>query len=148
MNLLGSDGAYALLVLFGAFAVGVHAYSLYGQRVPGREEKDANELLAAMALPRMAGKASFRKGFTFYLAANEALYLVLTSSSIILELSLEALGRGDMVGALSTDRKLNPIVPVLASSVIITASQLRPLAEVERAIRAGNCSAGLSDRAF
>lgn len=135
MDVFGPTGTYILIVALGAFAVGVHSFSMYGQRVPTQRGGAPRDPISALALPTVAGQNAFRRGYAAYLLANEVLYTLLISSTIILELSLSALGKSDMVGALSSSEPLNPIVPILASTVVITASQLRPFAQIERAIR-------------
>ncbi len=135
MDILGPTGTYLLIVALAAFAVGVHAYSMYGQRVPQGKDSAVRDPLNALTLPTVAGQTAFRRGFAAYLVANELLYFLLISSSIILELSLNAIGKAELVGALSSDNPLNTIVPILASTVVITASQLRPFSRVEHSIR-------------
>ncbi len=135
MDILGPTGTYMLIVALAAFAVGVHSYSMYGQRVPVEKGSPVRDPLNALALPTVAGQNSFRRGFAAYLIANEMLYILLISSSIILELSLNAIGKAELVGALSSDNPLNTIVPILASTVVITASQLRPFSRIEHSIR-------------
>lgn len=136
MNLLDPTTAYVLLVIFGAVAIGVHAYSLYGQRIVDPAEDRSDDPLATLSLLVVVGRIAFQRGFLFYLGAFEFLYLVTASSSLILELSLTAIGQSDNVGALSTKGgELNPLFPILASTVVITASQFRPFSDVERAVR-------------
>ena len=135
MDILGPTGTYILIVGLAAFAVGVHAFSMYGQRVPMDKDSPVSDPLNALALPTVAGQSAFRRGFVAYLVANELLYFLLISSSIILELSLNAIGKAELVGALSSDNPLNTIVPILASTVVITASQLRPFSRIEHSIR-------------
>ncbi|MGQ7847343.1 hypothetical protein ACUNV4_22830 [Granulosicoccus sp. 3-233] len=135
MDILGPTGTYLLIVALAAFAVGVHAYSMYGQRVPLEKDSAVRDPLNALTLPTVAGQNAFRRGFAAYLLANELLYFLLISSSIILELSLNAIGKAELVGALSSDNPLNTIVPILASTVVITASQLRPFSRIEHSIR-------------
>ncbi|MFK7893361.1 MAG: hypothetical protein AB8B63_21275 [Granulosicoccus sp.] len=135
MGSLGPTGTYLLIVALAAFAVGVHAYSMYGQRIPTEKDGVVRDPISALALPTVAGESAFRRGFAIYLIANEALFGLLISSTIILELSLNAIGKAELVGALTSSDPLNPIVPILASTVVITASQLRPLSQIEHSIR-------------
>ena len=135
MDLLGDHLSYVLLVVFGLFAVGVHAYSLFGQQIPGNTANQTNALLDSLSVLSLGGQYSVFRGFVFYLVVSESLYIILASSTMILQLSLNAMGREDMAGALSSGIKLNPLIPILASSVIISASQIKPLSNIEHSIR-------------
>jgi len=135
MELLGDHLSYVLLVVFGLFAVGVHAYSLFGHQIPGDVSHQGNALLDSLSVLSIGGQYSVFRGFVFYLLVSESLYVILASSTMILQLSLNAMGREDMAGALSSGIELNPLIPILASSVIISASQIRPLSQIEHSIR-------------
>jgi len=135
MDAFGPIIDYLIMVGLGAFAVGVHSYSMYGQRILPENNGKVHDPISSLALPTIAGLSAYRRGFVAYLFANESLYLLLTSSSIILELTLDAIGRQELVGALNSQEQLSPILPILASTAVITASQMRPFAQIEQSIR-------------
>ena len=73
MDILGPTGTYILIVGLAAFAVGVHAFSMYGQRVPMEKDSAHSDPLNTLALPTVAGQSAFRRGFVADLGANERL---------------------------------------------------------------------------
>jgi|GEM_PF-1576734 len=135
MNLLGDDLSFALLLAFGMFAVGVHSYSLYDKRVQASGDTEKHHFLDSLSLQTLSENHAYIRGFVFYLAVNELIYLTLSFSTLILQQSLNLVGQEDMVGALTTDERINPLYPILASTVIIVASQMKPLSDVENALR-------------
>jgi len=135
VDLLGDDLSFALLVLFGMFAVGVHSYNLYGKRIPEGDTAEKHHFLDSLSLQTLGGRHFYIRGFIFYLVVNELIYLTLAFSSLILQQSLQLIDQEDMVGALTADIGINPLYPILASTVIIVASQMKPLADVENALR-------------
>jgi len=135
MDILGDHLSYVLLVVFGLFAVAVHSYSLFGQQIAGDITHRENAVLDSLSVLSLGGQYSVFRGFVFYLVVSESLYILLASSSMILQLTLNAMGRQEMAGALTSDLELNPLIPILASSVIISASQVKPLSQIENSIR-------------
>lgn len=136
MDLVSHDLSYILLLLFGGFAVAVHAFSLYGAALPQSADQQLLPILDNVSLEYLGGPRSYMTGFVCYLGITEFLYLVLSSSSVILEISLSFIGDEKSIGALTKDSStLNPMTPVLASSVIMTVSQFKPFSQIENAIR-------------
>jgi len=136
VDIIPSGAEYALLLLFGGVAVAVHASALYATPLPQPRQDPLSPMLERVALASIGGPKSYGKGLLCYLAITEFLYLVLSFSSVILDLSLSVMGGEGSVGALTTDpADVNPLTPVLASSVIMTVGQFRPFAQVENAIR-------------
>lgn len=136
MDIIPSGAEYALLLLFGGVAVAVHAIALYATPLPQPRQDRLSPMLERVALASISGPKSYGKGLLCYLAITEFLYLVLSFSSVILDLSLSVMGGEGSVGALTTDpADVNPLTPVLASSVIMTVGQFRPFVQVENAIR-------------
>jgi len=136
MDIIPSEAEYALLLLFGAVAVAVHATALYATPLSQPDDDRLSPLLERVALASIGGPRSYGKGLFCYLAITEFLYLVLSFSSVILDLSLSVTGVEGSVGALMTDpAEVNPLTPMLASSVIMTVGGFRPFAQVENAIR-------------
>lgn len=139
MPVISNDIVYLLLLLFGAFAVAVHAYSMYGTPLstgnsPGDQRISA--VLDSVSLNYLGGSGAYTAGLLCYLGINEFLFLVLSSSSVILELTLSVIGGSESVGAMTLDdSELNPLTPVLASSVIMTIGQIKPFSQIENAIR-------------
>jgi len=140
MDFLGNDVSFVVLVLFGMFAVGVHSHNQYGKRVPdgdgtGGDGADKHHFLDSLSLRALGERHSYLRGFLFYVAVNELIYLTLSFSSLILQQSVHLIGQQKMVGALTADSHINPLYPILASSVLIVASQMKPLSDVENALR-------------
>ncbi len=135
MNIFSDQGSYFLLVLVGMAAVALHAFQLYGQQIITPEKSGGNRLLDSISAMSLGGRYQFYRGYALYLAISELIYVLLASSSVILELTLTAVGRQDMAGALSSGVALNPTVPIVASTALIAATQTRPFSEYEKVLR-------------
>ena len=136
MDVIPDYGVYMIMLAFGAVAVAVHAFTLYDKPLPHSQGQAIPEVLDGVALAYLGGARSYNTGLLCYLAISELLYLLLSSSSAILELSLNAVGGDGTVGAMTLDdTELNPLTPILASSVIMTIGQIKPFSQVEHAIR-------------
>lgn len=134
MENLQSQIAYFGAFLFGMGVVALQAQKLYSQRVLSLGSK-MHSSDSSIPIALLSSRYSYLRGLVFYLLVAEAVFLILSLSTVILELSLNAIGRAEMAGALSGGLKANPIVPVVASSVVIALSQVRPFSDVEMAIR-------------
>lgn len=136
MDIIPNGGVYALMLLFGAISVAVHAYDLYGTPLERRVIPHGSSLLEGLPLSTLVGTRAFNRGFLCYLAIEEFLFLVLSFSSVILELSLSVVDIQSSIGALERDdAALNPLTPILASSIIVTGSYAKPLSQIENAVR-------------
>ncbi|MEE9319128.1 MAG: hypothetical protein V3U76_01665 [Granulosicoccus sp.] len=135
MDLIPDSGVYILVLMFGAIAVAVHASNIYGTTLPCSTDSRRSALLAAVEVRYLSGVRSRNVGLLCYLAINEFAYLVLSTSSVILDLSLSVVSGEGTVGAATGGAGLNPLTPVLASSVMMTISQFKPFSEIENAIR-------------
>lgn len=136
MDLIPDSGVYILVLIFGAIAVAVHATNIYGITLPRSTDSRRSALLTAVDVRYLSGVRSRNAGMLCYLAINEFAYLVLSTSSVILDLSLSVVsGEGTVGAATGGSTGLNPLTPVLASSVMMTISQFKPFSEIENAIR-------------
>jgi len=148
MDIITHNGTFLTLLLFGALFVGVHAFSLYGKV---RQEDIDDDLIwmgGKVQLIRFVGRKSYATGFLCYLTLMELLFLVLSSSSVILEMALSVMGNSHSVGALATGRsEINPWAPVLASSTVIAITEVKPFSQIEHAMRrAAHDIAGIPQR--
>ena len=136
MDIISEHGAFLVLLLFGAFFVAVHAYRLYGEVRQEDIDEDIVWMEGKVQLIDFVGRRSYATGFLCYLALLELMFLVLSSSSVILDMALTAVGNSRSVGALgSSGTAINPWAPVLASSAVIAITEVKPFMQIEHAIR-------------
>ena len=137
MDIVPSGGVYAFMFLFGGASVAYHGYALYGTPLDRRVIPHGSSLLEGLPLTTLVGTRAFNRGFLCYLAIAEFLFLVLSFSSVILELTLSVVDVSGSIGALEAgdENGLNPLTPIFASSVIVTGSYAKPLSQIEQAIR-------------
>lgn len=140
MITLSARWELVLVLLIGAVAVGIHAFSRY-QTLPEKGELRSSSffsvpLATEVRLRLLTDRRQFFAGFLVYLAIYEFLYIVLSSSTAILEASFSIVGNAATVGALKPDFSgINVLTPVLAASVAIALSEIQPFKQIERAAR-------------
>ena len=116
-------------------AVAIHAHSLYKQPVPSRKDASKGGLLATLSTAVLSDRRYFYRGFAVYCAASTLVYCILAVSSGILVVSLDVIGRTDLAGAISGGVEFNVLIPLAASTLFISASQIPPVSRVENALR-------------
>lgn len=140
MEDLGSDTTtYLLLFLIGLFSVGVQSFKLYGTPLGQRNSQRSSLLFDSVPLISLGGAKPFITGFVCYLFIIEVLYIVLSTSTVVLELALGSTtgSSENVVGGMTEpdDSGLKVYVPILASQLLVTLSQIRPFSEIENMIR-------------
>ena len=140
MDELGSDSTtYLLLFLVGLFSVAVQSFKLYGTPLDNTRNLQTSVPLHSIPLISLGGLKPFVTGFVCYLMILEILYIVLSSSSVVLELAIKssATAASNTVGAVTepVGNGVKVYVPILASQLLVTLSQVKPFSEIEQMIR-------------
>jgi hypothetical protein len=125
-----------IMFLIGATVVAINATTQFRKRVPSVGPKTPNRLLDGLPTHIQTGKRSHSIGFAFYLIVFEFFYLLLSTSTVLLQAFMQFTGNTGSIGALAVDQNvINPYVPIIASSIVVTLSQLKPFNEVELFLR-------------
>lgn len=136
MNLLSNHTAFAVMFLIGAAVVAINAATQFREPVANVKQGTRNPLLDGLPMYVLSGKRSHALGFAIYLTVFEVFYLLLSTSTVLLLAFIQFTGNTGSIGALSVDNnEINPYVPIIASSIVVALSQLKPFNEVEHFIR-------------
>ncbi len=134
--------AYALVYVFGAITVGVFSKKQFDV-VSEAHAVEIPEILKGYPVSYLAGSGSYSRGVALYVAIYQFVYLLLCSSSVILDLAVGSLGLGsvDIVGfsgvvdGKSYGTALNVAIPLFVSSLILTFANVSPVSEVDSLFR-------------
>lgn len=136
MNLLSNNSAFMIMFLVGAVVVAINATTQFREPVSYSRPGTHNSLLNGLPMRILTGKRSHSLGFAFYLIVFEVVYLLLSTSTVILLAFMQFTGNTGSIGALAIDQnEINPYVPIIASSIVVGLSQLKPFSEVELFLR-------------
>ncbi len=133
MNTFVNDNMFLILLVFGGVLVSIRAHELYSTPAP---RNDAQWLIDEMHLRHLTGRRQFATGFTFYLLPVLLLYMLLSVSPEILNLSMGIAGTTNSVGALTlSGSEVQTFAPMLAATAVITLFTVKPFSIFENAIR-------------
>lgn len=134
--MISTTAAYWIVLIFGGVAVAVHAYQLFGTSLPGYHENDYS-IISLTPVLSLGSPRGYLRGFLFYLAVTEVVFIILSTSSTILKMAYELEQVKDVVGPLTPkdDSELNPAFPIAASMVLVTLSTIKPFSDIEHAFR-------------
>ncbi len=133
MNSLINDNLFLILMIFGGVLVSIRAHELYSTPSP---RNDAQWLIDEMHLRHLTGHRQFATGFAFYLLPVLLLYVLLSVSPEILNLSMGIAGTTNSVGALTlSGSEVQTFAPMLAATAVITLFSVKPFSILEHAIR-------------
>lgn len=129
--------AYSLFLVVGAFITGIHAWSLYGERT-SRQEHSFSDLIGSTNIAALGGQSAFARGFLTYLLFNELVYLILATSSTILDYARKLDVPEKLAGAMPASENLtspNVLLPIAAATFLTTAARTKPFSEIESLLR-------------
>lgn len=136
---MSDSGQFAYLFFFviGALITGIHAYDLYRERTSPQEHY-FSDLLATTNIAALGGQSAFARGFLAYLAINELIYLILATSTTILDYARKLAVPEQTAGAMMVNDSLaspNILLPIAAATFLTTAARVKPFSEIESLLR-------------
>ena len=136
MNLLSNSVVFLIMLFLGLFVVGINAATQFRTPVPNTNIGSFEKLLTGLPMHLLTMRRKYSFGFLIYLSTIELIYLLLSSSTVMLQAFMQFTGNTSSIGALAVNQsEINPYIPILASSVVITASQLTPFNVMEQFLR-------------
>lgn len=124
------------MFLIGAAVVAINATKQFHERAPKVGQESQSRLLDGLPIRILSEKRSHSIGFAFYLIVFEFVYLLLSTSTVLLLAFMQFTGNTGSIGALAIDQtEFNSYVPIIASSIVVTLSQIKPFNEVELFLR-------------
>jgi len=133
MSSLISDNLFLLLLIFGGALVSIRGHELYSTPSPSN---DAQWLVNEMNMRQLTGRRQFVTGLVFYLFPVLLIYLLLSISPELLNLSMGIAGTTNSVGALTiSGSDAQTFAPMLAATAVITLFSVKPFSILEQAIR-------------
>ena len=133
MSSLISDNLFLFLLIFGGALVSIRAHELYSTPSP---RNDAQWLVNEMHLRQLTGRRQYASGLAFYLIPVLLIYLLLSVSPELLNLSMGIAGTSNSVGALTiSGSEAQTFAPMLAATAVITLFSVKPFSIYEQAIR-------------
>lgn len=146
--------ANVILFLLGAISVGIFARRQFETPTEIIDSSGPDVLISA-PVSVLAGSNAFGKGLTFYIIIFEIAYVILSSSSVLLSLALQAARVADpdvvgfldsvvqtreganeeIAGPLTESIGVDSAIPLVVATLIITFSSTPPFSEIEGLVR-------------
>ena len=133
MNTILQDNLYLILIVVGGVLVSIQSRTLYSTPLL---RENANWLEKELPLQDFIGKRRFEIGYLFYLCPILLIYLMISVSPELLNLSMGVAGTSASVGALSLSvSDASTFAPILAAVAVNTLTSVRPVSILEQYIR-------------
>ena len=133
MNAILQNNLYLILIVVGGIFVSIQSRTLYSTPLL---QANASRLGKELQLQDFTGKRRFEVGYFFYLCPILLIYLMISVSPELLNLSMGVAGTSASVGALSLSvSDASTFAPVLAAVAVNTLITIKPVSILEQYIR-------------
>ena len=133
MNTLLQDNLYLILIVVGGIFVSIQSRALYSTPM---FPANAGWLGKELQLQDFTGKRRFEAGYLFYLSPILLIYLMISVSPELLNLSMGVAGTSASVGALSLSvSDASTFAPILAAVAVNTLTTIKPVSILEQYLR-------------